>query len=351
MTRVYDHYLRLEPRQPTSDLGAGIRMEAHDPAWILGRQWRMGEHQGENASTPIKVNVQLRETRLEALIGRPGLDLQTTPPEAAVERESDDWWTPGRRVLYGRRAAVHLPPLNIADSALLLKQLPTPYDVLENRGYDGRSVFERRASLGIPAAVFADVPAAAGDEFWSPSRFRYDAGFELEGGVPGLTLSDHRGGSLDWWSVDADAPLPPSPNNQIREIVGVTGRLTFPGAPHPRLWMIEDQKIDIAGMAPDRSHFATLLLIETLAGLGDNWFQFPVASRAGMVLSIESASAIDSFGDKWPLSAPTNWQLFGVDGLKGQSVVLWHRSTTPLEGPLLEEVVLGIDEDANLNSG
>ncbi|MCP4469962.1 MAG: hypothetical protein GY815_04615 [Gammaproteobacteria bacterium] len=348
MARIYDHYLRLEPRRPLGDLTAGLRMEVHDPAWMLGRQWRMGEHQGEDASTPVQVDVTLRETVLKSLEGRDGINLESTPPEAAIEREHDDWWTPGRRVLYGRRAAPSLPPLDAADPALLLADLGIPYDTLEGRGYDGRAIFAQRESLGIPAAVFADVPQAPGDEFWSPSRFRYDARFTLEGGAPGLILSNHRGGELDWWSVEADAPLPPAPNDQLRDVTGVVGRITFPGAPHPRLWMLEDHAVDIAGVAPDRSHFATLLLVESLAGLGDNWFQMPLATRSGLVLTLESATVVDSFGDRWPLSAPQNWQLFGVDGLDADSVTLWPRAATPLEGPLLEEVVLGIDEDANL---
>lgn len=348
MARVFDHYLRLEPRRPLGDLAAGLRMEVHDPAWFLGRQWRMGEHQGENASTPVRVEVSVRETVLKTLEGRDGIDLARTPPEAAIEREADDWWTPGRRVLYGRRAAVALPPLDAADPTLLLAGLPTPYDALDGRGYDGRAVHARRAELGVPAALFADVPADPGPEFWSPSRFRYDARFTLETGAPRLVLSDHRGGALDWWSVDADAPLPPAPANQLRDIRGLAGRITFPGAPHPRLWMLEDHAVDIAGMAPDRSHFATLLLIETLAGLGDNWFQMPITTRVGLVLSINRARVVDSFGDRWDLTPPQRWRLFRVDGFDGDSVVLWPRTASPLEGPLLEEVVLGVDEDANL---
>ena len=241
-----------------------------------------------------------------------------------------------------------MPSLATADTALLLSGLPTPYDDLDRRGYDGQAVYLQRVTLEIPPDVFADVPESPGTEFWSPSRFRYDARFTLEGGSPELVLSDHRGGALGWWSIDADGPLPEAPPDQLRNVRGVAGRITFPGAPHPRLWMLEDHTMDIAGMAPDRSHFATLLLIETLAGLGDNWFQMPITTRVGLVLSIQRATVVDSFGDRWPLSAPAKWRLFHVDGLDGDSVVLWPRTATALQGPVLEEVVLGVDEDANL---
>jgi hypothetical protein len=40
--------------------------------------------------------------------------------------------------------------------------------------------------------------------------------------------------------------------------------------------------------------------------------------------------------------------MFGVDGLDARSLVVWATAATPLVGPILDEVVVGIDEDANL---
>ena len=56
----------------------------------------------------------------------------------------------------------------------------------------------------------------------------------------------------------------------------------------------------------------------------------------------------DSFGDNWPLTVPTDWSLFGTTGLDPSSIVVWATARTPLAGPVLDEVVIGIDEDANL---
>ena len=72
------------------------------------------------------------------------------------------------------------------------------------------------------------------------------------------------------------------------------------------------------------------------------------ASKVGLVLSLETARVVDCFGDRWPLTAPQNWTLFRVQGLDGDSLVLWPRTATPLEGPVLEDVMLGVDGDANL---
>lgn len=56
----------------------------------------------------------------------------------------------------------------------------------------------------------------------------------------------------------------------------------------------------------------------------------------------------DSFGDVWTLQTPADWSLFQVTGLDKTSLLLWATATNPLTGPVLEEVALGVDEDANV---
>jgi hypothetical protein len=56
----------------------------------------------------------------------------------------------------------------------------------------------------------------------------------------------------------------------------------------------------------------------------------------------------DSFAGEWDINPPADWSLFKVRKLDRRSLVLWPRVATPITGPTIEEVVLGIDEDANL---
>ena len=56
----------------------------------------------------------------------------------------------------------------------------------------------------------------------------------------------------------------------------------------------------------------------------------------------------DSFGERWEVAPPPGWQVFGTTGLDARSLVVWATAATPLVGPVLDEIVLGIDEDANL---
>ena len=126
-------------------------------------------------------------------------------------------------------------------------------------------------------------------------------------------------------------------------------RVQYPGAPHPRWWQIEDAGSDLGAYAPDRSHFATLLLIEIVTSHSDDWFTFPVTAKPGHVLTLHEVTVIDSFGDRWTIEPPDDgWTLFAVTGLDQRSLVLWPTVATALTGPELDQVDFGVDEDANL---
>ena len=47
-------HLRVEPQRPGTDPDRGFGAELADPAWLVGRQWQLGEHRGENASRPLR---------------------------------------------------------------------------------------------------------------------------------------------------------------------------------------------------------------------------------------------------------------------------------------------------------
>jgi hypothetical protein len=347
---VFDVVRRLEAEPAQTDLARGFRAEVADPAWLLGRQWQLGEHRGEDASSPVRVTYRARLSPIEPLPDQPDLDPRSVPAEAIVECEPGDFWTPGRRVVAGRAAeaaaAAAGNPLP-AEDGLLLRALPMPYDVLDGSGYDGRALWRERARLSLDDAWFGvhrpRDPEPA--DLWDFAELSYQADFRADGVT--LPLRRHDGGDLDWFSVDADGPLPapaqPSPPRSLHP-----GRLRFPGAPLPRWWQVEDAKVDIGGYPPDRAHFATLLLVDLLVNQSDDWFTFPVDARAGHVVTLEEVVVSDSFGDDWTVAPPVDWSLFTTRGLDARSLVVWGTAAMPLVGPVLDEVVIGIDEDANL---
>src|SRR5262245_12067317 len=141
-----DHYYRLEPKPGDRDLQEGFHAAVFDPLWFLTRQWQMGEHQGENATSPVAVRYRLRQAPIRApdgFAGDPRFDPAITPAEAIIESELNDWWTLGRRVRIGAAIAAraHLDPAVPANASLLFNHPPSPYDRLHGR-FDGRALWQ-----------------------------------------------------------------------------------------------------------------------------------------------------------------------------------------------------------------
>ena len=185
MSLIFDVVRRLEAEPGMSSLTRGFRAEIADAAWMLGRQWQLGEHLGEDASSPVRVHYHARLTPIEPLDGNPSHDPMTTPAEAIVESEPEDFWTAGRRVRAGRRVAQAAQaagrPL-ADDDTLLLEELPAPYHSLNGSGYDGRELWRRRApdALDLDEAWFGNFrpPTPSPRDLWNPAEFAYDADFE-----------------------------------------------------------------------------------------------------------------------------------------------------------------------------
>jgi hypothetical protein len=349
---IFDIVLRLEADPHQRDLARGWAAEVADPLWFLGRQWQLGEHQAEDASSPVAVDVVARSTPIGAVPGQQHLDPATVPAEAIVESEPLDWWTIGRRARIGRAVEVAAQAGGVAlptDPTLVLAGLPVPYDALNGSGPDGRALWRRRAALGLDDAWFG-TPGPPHDEpvdLWSSSELSYSA--TLPAGDGSLVVERHDGGDLDWFSADAtDAVVTPGDGPEPTTIRTTPGRLRYPSAPLPRWWQIEDAAVSIGGHAPDRASLATLVLIDLVVNHSDDWFTFSVPARAGEIVTFDGVSVVDSFGDAWPLAPPADWSLFTTAGLDPRSLVVWATARTPLVGPVLDDVVIGIDEDANV---
>ena len=208
----FDHYLRLEPRQPNYDLDRGIQAEIGDPLWFLGRQWQMGEHQGEDAGSPVRIEAWIARRLLDLQGGDPGWDSQIVPPEAIIESEPGDWWTIGRRLRYGVRFRALVNIETLPAECFLRRpapgsreygtDLPAPYEEFsggtEDREFlDGWSLWQRRVELGIPETSFPEIPASEPEDMWLPDQFAYHAQFSCNGHT--LRVGRHGGGDIDWY--------------------------------------------------------------------------------------------------------------------------------------------------------
>jgi hypothetical protein len=345
-------YLMLEPGRTDTD--EGLRARVADPVWFLTRQWQLGELQGEDASSPVVVSSAPKHVPISYDRARPDLDPSVVPGEALLEAEPGGWWTIGRRVRLGRAAEPLLD--DGARARYRIGRLPAPYEDLAG-AVDGRAVFASGRLAGH--AIWSEVPSPPPDR-WSASELDYSASFEA-GGIR-LRANNHAGGDVDWFTVDADqkpiAVTRAAPATQRREVI--PGRLDYPGAPHPRWWQLEDRAVDIGGFSPDRSHFATMLLLDVALAHADDWFSFPVPRpldrnqpSSGVLVTLEGVTVRDSFGEVWPLKAPPasgadSWSLFHSKGLSESQLLIWPVAVSPHPGPVLDEILIGVDEDANL---
>jgi hypothetical protein len=354
--------LWLEPL-PGANLDEGLRARVADPVWFLARQWQLGEHQGEDASSPVAVQLDITHEPIAYDPRRPLLDPSNIPAEALVEAEPGDWWTIGRRVRLGRAAAPHLGALSPdRRDALRFGTLPPPYEQLSGE-FDGRAVF--RASVLPGHAIWTEVPSPPADR-WSSRELTHNAPFTA--GKKRLMVTDHDGSDVDWYSVDGKpgvALVRTAKPSMTRTTKVVPARLNYPGAPRARWWQIEDRDVDIGGFSPDRSHFGSMLLLDVVLAHSDDWFWMPIPPpppvdgaaapppSAGQVITLQKSTVFDSFDDPWTLEPPPDtgaaaWSLFRTTGLERTALVVWPVVVAPQAGPLLDEIHLGIDEDANL---
>ncbi|MDX2299943.1 MAG: hypothetical protein NW204_09480 [Xanthomonadaceae bacterium] len=341
----------IEPLIPGADAEQGLRARVADPVWFLARQWRLGELQGEDASSPVGVRLTVGHARLRCEL-QPQRDPAVIPAEALIEAEPGDWWTPGRRIRLGRAAKPLLTGLaNDALVKLRLGAMPSPYTGLADE-LDGQKVFEQGFLAGH--AIWEEVPPYSPDG-WSSRALNYSATFTATGHH--LEVREHDGGDVDWFAVDGTgASVATGESSLTTERIVVPGRIDYPGAPRPRWWQIEDHAVDLGGFAPDRSHLGTMLLLDVAVSHSDDWFWFSVPlplpqSRmpsSGVVTTLHEVWVKDSFDQEWPIQAPSDWSLFRTRGLDPTSLVVWPVAAASHSGPVLDEVVLGVDDDANL---
>ena len=81
---------RLEGSPRSNDFDRSMRAEIRDPLWMLSRQWQFGEFQGEDAGSPINVDVLTEHYSLNRYAVKrdeAGAYDDSIPLEAQVERE------------------------------------------------------------------------------------------------------------------------------------------------------------------------------------------------------------------------------------------------------------------------
>lgn len=227
--------------------------------------------------------------------------------------------------------------------------------------------------LRLVADLFDDVDAAA--ECWQPARFEHTASMAARLGdspFDETTLTAHRYDSdvLDWYEFDVNGEvnLGTKPSEAGPAVVRTVmpAPVTAPGLPARRFWEFEDGNLNLAALQPAETDLAQVLLIETLSGYGNDWFVIGVDLPVGALVRTSSLVVTDTFGVRTLLrnvgdpnaTSARGWSVFQhampFDANEPEGATIRNllyvapRLAKPLVGPVVEEVLLARDEQANL---
>jgi hypothetical protein len=340
-----NYYTRLEIATRSDDLTPGVAAAVYDAAWLLARQWQLGELIGDDAGTPIRVlhtAEVVRVTQLSAGGATITLDSGATPWEAHVEAapfRDGRVWSLRMRADAGRELAAQLRERNLDDRlteiiAAFPFAAPDPSvspdepgaglaSVVASRVPDGQAVHDHWAAglrqrppvvaARVGVAVNSDLRDAlvawlafclevviepAGDA-WDAQRFGHTATLTAWGDSTSVELRTeaHGGGPLDWWAFDARG-LPPDPAATTERVQSETvpTRVQFRGMPNPRWWEIEDAAIDFGRVDANPADLARMALLEFALVYGNDQFAIPVRLPVGSLCRTSHLLVSDTFG-------------------------------------------------------
>jgi hypothetical protein len=352
-------FLRLEPGTRGEDLERGLAARVYDPAWMLARQWQLGEFMGEDAGTPVSVRLRAEQSRLtryfpdaNAVTARTGVSVDGTaaPLESIVEREPVRGrvaWTAQQRAEAGlewirRLAAVNLSSYAAAYNVAYPLRRPKPSDrddydvatlryleVMADRAPDGERLFAalrgavRKGKLPSKPAIAAkhggkvlaqaqrwiewvetlvSEPGAA-PSAWKADRLEY--GFAVSAPASGrndlvLEAAEYPGGSLDWYAFaerrGAMSRRRGDPAPQAIVRTSLPTPLRFRGMPNARWWEFEQGDVDFGRVGAAPSDLARMLVLEYMLVYGNDFFALPIQMEVGSVCYTRSVVVTDVFG-------------------------------------------------------
>ncbi len=207
------------------------------------------------------------------------------------------------------------------------------------------------------------ISQPTGEMAWDPARLehRFTVAAGTADGEQVLTAPEYPGGELEWhaFSVDASSPLggtAPVPRTLHRTVFPAPVR--FSGMPLPRWWAVEDGRTNFTAVRPDSTDLSRLVFLEFALVYSNDWYQLPCDLPAGVLAGIRGLSVTDVFGEQlWITPAGTRagggggrWSMFTLDSAEGapSPLLLPPGGAKVAEGPVLEDVLLVRDEQANL---
>jgi hypothetical protein len=342
------------------DLQAGLSARIYDAAWMLARQWQLGEFLGEDAGTPISARLRADQSRITRYFPAPDtitarsavrFDSAVAPLEAIVEREpvhARAEWTELHRAEAGLEFLRRLRSGNLQKYAVeYLNKYPlerptTPserlafdtatlryLEIMAGRAPDGEALFhdllkslrrrtlpaqptidahDRKAMLQLARGWVSWVgqlfsEAAAKTAAWDPTRleYRFAVAAPTAGSDIVLEAAEYKGGSLDWYAFsERRGVLLPhrSGDPPPNPIVRtlIPTPLRFRGMPNLRWWEFEEGDVDFGRVTAGPTDLARMLVLQFMLVYGNDFFVLPIELSIGSVCLTHSLVVTDAFG-------------------------------------------------------
>ena len=330
-------WTRLEPQSVSGDPTPGIEARVHDPLWALARQWQLAEFEGEDAGTPIKVEVSSRSIPVTAWQGGNSSDNPTPHPvdprvplDVSVEREPVVTEQLGvrSRAEAGAYLLELLEDAGFNNHAALLQACPLVIDtgsdpnaipahiavpsdiaVIASAVPDGVTAvlqIENEPSPSWLNGVSQSIIDAANywrDWFrshiapvddnptWIDEQLEYRFSMRLNSDDRPVVLhaQTHQGGAIDWYSFDQtsqwtsapfeDEPLEATVKRESFSMIATP--LRFSGMPVDRYWQFEDGQVHLGRLDAQPHDLARLCVAEFAMVYGNDWLVVPLTVHAG----------------------------------------------------------------------
>jgi hypothetical protein len=347
------YWSQLQPSPRTPSIADGLAAAVRDPAWLLARQWQLGEFQGLDGGSPAYARIGSHTTPFDsAVLAGTAVPLapgQLLEPVLEAETPQPDL---GTRVELGQTfeslvpaaiASLYRTAFPIGPAAAGADPGETRFrSIFSGRVTDGVALYQAAKAAkahhhGLPATPTLNanqrqtaLPAVnafiewvestwgtfSTDEppAWDPARFDYSATVAARGLT--LTAEPDSEDALDWYAFDLAAGTPPTDTVPAMTSV-IPGHVRFRGMPNPRWWDFESSATDFGALLTDTRDLAKLLFADFLLIHGDDWYLARLDVPTGSLCWIDSLTVTDVFGTSTAIPradapAGSSWTIFST---------------------------------------
>lgn len=398
--------LRGLPRNAA--LAEGLEARIADPLWMLARQRQFGALRGEDAGSPVQVEISYATAEVDEIWTDKetwtGLDADAPPVEPFVEADPVQ---DGPAQLRGKvEAAMEFLARCPASTRAVLRQLLRDAFPLAAQGlvrdrtlglvaggaFDpedfiaaglqkvSQELQEKEVSDDDIAAIetaYDDWSKALAGRFvapktsggyWSSRRMEYSFALRASGKDAQLNFRSYDGARFDWYQATIASPDDKAfkPSEKPDTAKPLVSRVRYSGMPSRRFWDFEDHRVNFGGYEAGITDLPQLLLVEFATVYSDDWYVAPLRAQAGSLSRVEKVTAWDVFGEDrgvGPAAAldgeARTWRFFELTGdgsaASGREMSPWlyvpRVVSVGHQSAAVEEVELRRDEAANLAWG